>query len=69
MIPRAASATRALLRLTPCYQAYRHSELVEISGTPGSLELTGGIRLIYQIASIDVSHHGASGFPAPSRFP
>ena len=42
IIPRAASATRALLRLTPCYQVYRRSALGEISGTPGFLELTGG---------------------------
>ena len=40
--PRAASATRALLRLTPCYRAYLRPARGEISGTPGSLELTGG---------------------------
>ena len=40
--PRTASATRALLRLTPCHQAYRSPTHGEISGTPGSLELTGG---------------------------
>jgi hypothetical protein len=40
--PRAASATRALLRLTPCYRAYLRPTRGEISGTPGSLELTGG---------------------------
>ena len=60
MIPRAASATRALLRLTPCYQAYRHSELVEISGTPGSLELTGECFR----KTTNFRSHVASGFPA-----
>ena len=41
-VPRPASASRALLRLTPCHQAYRSPTHGEISGTPGSLELTGG---------------------------
>ena len=41
--PRAASATRALLRLIPCYQVYlRPCKNAETSGTPSSLELTGG---------------------------
>ena len=40
--PRAASATRALLRLTPCYRAYLRTARGDTSGTPGSLELTGG---------------------------
>ena len=39
-IPRAASATRALLRLTPCHRIYLRP-LKRTSGTPGSLELTG----------------------------
>ena len=42
MIPRTASATRALLRLTPCHQAYRRPIHDETSGIPDSLELTGG---------------------------
>ena len=41
MNPRAASATRALLRLTPCHRIYRDTRLADASGTPGSLELTG----------------------------
>jgi hypothetical protein len=41
-IPRAASATRALLRLTPCHQTYRRQRQALVSGIPGSLELTGG---------------------------
>jgi hypothetical protein len=41
--PRPASASRALLRLSPCHQAYlRPYKNVETSGTPGSLDLTGG---------------------------
>ena len=40
--PRAASATRALLRLTPCHRAYLRTARGDTSGTPGSLELTGG---------------------------
>jgi hypothetical protein len=40
--PRAASATRALLRLTPCYRIYLRPTRGETWGTPGSLELTGG---------------------------
>ena len=41
-IPRPASASRALLRLTPCHRTYRRPSNGEISGIPGSLELTGG---------------------------
>ena len=41
-IPRPASASRALLRLTPCHQTYRRQQRVLVSGIPGSLELTGG---------------------------
>ena len=41
-IPRPASASRALLRLTPCHQTYRRQRLALVSGIPGSLELTGG---------------------------
>ena len=40
--PRAASATRALLRLTPCHWACLRPPKRKISGTPNSLELTGG---------------------------
>ena len=40
--PRAASATRALLRLTPCHRICLRPTLGETWGTPGSLELTGG---------------------------
>jgi len=31
-----------LLRLTPCHRTYRGLQLVQTSGIPGSLELTGG---------------------------
>jgi hypothetical protein len=44
--PRAASATRALLRLTPCHRACLRPARGETSGIPGSLELTGGLRFI-----------------------
>ena len=40
--PRPASASRALLRLTPCHRTYRRSCQARTSGTSGSLELTGG---------------------------
>ena len=40
--PRPASASRALLRLTPCHRAYRKTTRGGISGTPDSPELTGG---------------------------
>ena len=40
--PRPASASRALLRLTPCHRAYRRTTQGGTSGTPDSLELTGG---------------------------
>ena len=40
--PRPASASRALLRLTPCYRIYRRTAKNSTSGTPGSLVLTGG---------------------------
>ena len=41
--PRAASATRALLRLIPCHQScLRPRTDAQTSGTTGSLELTGG---------------------------
>ena len=40
--PRPASASRALLRLTPCHRVYRRPTLGGTSGTPDSLELTGG---------------------------
>lgn len=40
--PRAASATRALLRLTPCHRTYLRPRQAQTSGIPGSLELTGG---------------------------
>jgi hypothetical protein len=40
--PRPASASRALLRLTPCYRAYRRPTRGGTSGTPDSLVLTGG---------------------------
>ncbi len=40
--PRPASASRALLRLTPCHRAYRRTRRAGTSGTPDSLELTGG---------------------------
>ena len=40
--PRAASATRALLRLTPCHRICLRPMRDETWGTPGSLELTGG---------------------------
>ena len=41
-IPRAASATRALLRLSPCHRIYRRPQKMRTSGTPGFLDLTGG---------------------------
>ena len=40
--PRPASASRALLRLTPCYRIYRRGTLGAASGIPDSPELTGG---------------------------
>ncbi len=40
--PRPASASRALLRLSPCYRAYRRPPLGRTSGTPDSPDLTGG---------------------------
>ena len=40
--PRPASASRALLRLSPCYRVYRSSPLGRPSGTPDSPDLTGG---------------------------
>ncbi len=40
--PRPASASRALLRLTPCHRTYRRPTLGGASGTSDSLELTGG---------------------------
>ncbi len=41
--PRPASASRALLRLIPCYQFHlRPCKNAETSGATGSLELTGG---------------------------
>ena len=40
--PRPASASRALLRLSPCHRAYRRPARGRISGTPDSLDLTGG---------------------------
>jgi len=42
--PRPASASRALLRLSPCYRAYRRPSLGRTSGTPDSLDLTGGLQ-------------------------
>ena len=39
--PRAASATRALLRLTPCHRSYLSPTRGELLGTTSSLELTG----------------------------
>ena len=39
--PRAASATRALLRLTPCHRFYLSPRQAKPLGIPGSLELTG----------------------------
>ena len=42
IVPRPASASRALLRLTPCHRTYRGLQRVQTSGIPGSLELTGG---------------------------
>ena len=41
IVPSTASATDALLRLTPCHRAYR-GPLLGTSGTPGFTELTGG---------------------------
>lgn len=40
--PRPASASRALLRLSPCYRAYRRTTRGGTSGTPDSPDLTGG---------------------------
>ena len=40
--PRPASASRALLRLSPCYRIYRRSPLGRTSGTSDSPDLTGG---------------------------
>ena len=40
--PRPASASRALLRLTPCHRTYRRPTQGGTSGTSDSLELTGG---------------------------
>ena len=40
--PRTASATRALLRLSPCYWAHLNPIWNETSGAPSSLDLTGG---------------------------
>ena len=40
--PRPASASRALLQLTPCHRIYRGPQRVRTSGIPGSLELMGG---------------------------
>ncbi len=40
--PRPASASRALLRLTPCHRTYRRPCQARTSGTSDSLELTGG---------------------------
>jgi hypothetical protein len=40
--PRPASASRALLRLSPCHRVYRRPTLGETSGTPDSPDLTGG---------------------------
>jgi hypothetical protein len=40
--PRPASASRALLRLSPCYRIYRRPTLGGTSGTPDSPDLTGG---------------------------
>ena len=44
IVPRTASATRALLRLNPCHWSYRRSPAVSggTSGTSSSLGLTGG---------------------------
>ena len=39
--PRPASASRALLRLSPCYRAYRRATQGGTSGTPDSPDLTG----------------------------
>ncbi len=39
---RPASASRALLRLSPCYHAYLKPTQGGISGTHGSPDLTGG---------------------------
>ncbi len=40
--PRPASASRALLRLSPCHRIYRRPTLGGTSGTPDSPDLTGG---------------------------
>jgi len=40
--PRPASASRALLQLTPCYRADLRTREACTSGLPGSLELMGG---------------------------
>ena len=40
--PRPASASRALLRLSPCYRIYRSSPQGRPSGTSDSPDLTGG---------------------------
>jgi hypothetical protein len=40
--PRTASATRALLRLSPCYWIHLNPTKCEASGAPSSLDLTGG---------------------------
>lgn len=40
--PRPASASRALLRLSPCYRIYRSPPLGRPSGTSDSPDLTGG---------------------------
>ena len=45
MIPRTASATRALLRLSFCHRACLRTALGGISGIPGSPNLTGGFRI------------------------
>lgn len=57
--PRPASASRALLRLTPCHQTYRRSCQARTSGTSGSLELTGECDF-WNISRF----HVACGFPA-----
>ena len=40
--PRPASASRALLRLSPCYRIYRSMPQGHVSGTSDSPDLTGG---------------------------
>ena len=62
-IPRPASASRALLRLSPCYRIYRRSPQGRTSGTSDSPDLTGGEYKTRERIHPDVADSGLLAIP------